>query len=648
MRSWVVVVGLVSACSSHTSTSTSSGAGSATPVIAELAPNGWGSAIADLDPKLTSLGCSSALVLSPPSGSGTRVALPGIERFTQLQELCIANAGLTAWPDAIAKLPLKRLELKQNAPHLDLSHASLPPTLESLSLDDAVTALPPLGGLPHLARLFVHGNGLAVIPAELWTAPALADVTFFEDHVRQLPGVEQAKALASLVVPIHLEVGEVTRLTALAADRKIRLSNAGVAESLSAALADPSAAYRVVIDAKDPALGKPKPTLPRELFALTGLRELTIIDVPIASLPSDLGKLVNLTSLTIHRTRIKALPPELGRLVELRELDLDNNELVALPDELGKLVQLESLSVARNRIAALPASISSLAKLATVDADGNRIASLPDLSGLTALTTLLLWDNALVAMPDKLAPSIKTLDLRRNLFDPRTYVRPAAHGFELEPDTAGDTQADDAFASNRSSVSSETRVVTVWPPDEVSASSTWKVRTLALQPHPIANQPYKPMTSLPDLRSYSELGELVVAGTALKQLPSWLPQLTKLHWLDVSNCADLEESPALDRMVGLTIIDGDCESRMPVLVAKSISIVVLASCTDTKLVERTASGDTTLATLDAHGVLAIPNQPSVTLAASRIVDWLALVSWKQPGKSIAITANGSALELTLE
>lgn len=90
--------------------------------------------------------------------------------------------------------------------------------------------------------------------------------------------------------------------------------------------------------------------IPGELFELTGLQELVIIDNLLTSLPPDIAKLKGLTRLNLFYNELKEIPPEIGSLSNLTHLDLSCNNLSSLPREMKNLTNLEYLDLRFNQL----------------------------------------------------------------------------------------------------------------------------------------------------------------------------------------------------------------------------------------------------------------------------------------------------------
>jgi Leucine-rich repeat (LRR) protein len=90
--------------------------------------------------------------------------------------------------------------------------------------------------------------------------------------------------------------------------------------------------------------------LPDELFELTHLDELIIMDNLLESIPLELTKLRSLTRLCLFYNEISAIPPEIGDLTNLTHLDVSCNKLETLPNEIKKLKNLVHLDLRFNNL----------------------------------------------------------------------------------------------------------------------------------------------------------------------------------------------------------------------------------------------------------------------------------------------------------
>ncbi len=96
--------------------------------------------------------------------------------------------------------------------------------------------------------------------------------------------------------------------------------------------------------------------LPEQIFALTHLTELVVIDNVLTRIPAEIAKLHNLTHLDLFYNKLEELPAEIGQLRELTHLDLSYNNLEILPRQIAELTNLKYLDLRGNNLA-VPAEI---------------------------------------------------------------------------------------------------------------------------------------------------------------------------------------------------------------------------------------------------------------------------------------------------
>jgi len=147
---------------------------------------------------------------------------------------------------------------------------------------------------------------------------------------------------------------------------------------------------------------------------LPKLETLSWTGCKLATLPASIGKARALESLDLESNRLRELPDAVGKLSKLRWIELAGNPLERLPGSLARLA-LDKLSVTDTRISALPEGI----RVDTLDAIKTRIAALPESIGKSGLTSLVVTDCPLAALPESLG-MLKGLEY---LFISNTEVR---------------------------------------------------------------------------------------------------------------------------------------------------------------------------------------------------------------------------------
>lgn len=101
----------------------------------------------------------------------------------------------------------------------------------------------------------------------------------------------------------------------------------------------------------------------------------------IGTFPPEIGRLSRLTALNLHANRITgSIPEELGNLMSLTALDLSNNQLSGpIPVIIGNLVLLQQLKLESNQFSgAIPYEFIGLSALTTLDLSYNALLAVSD------------------------------------------------------------------------------------------------------------------------------------------------------------------------------------------------------------------------------------------------------------------------------
>jgi Leucine-rich repeat (LRR) protein len=147
--------------------------------------------------------------------------------------------------------------------------------------------------------------------------------------------------------------------------------------------------------------------LPRNLFHLHGLKEVSAMRNRIARLPMQMGRIASLVHLNLANNDIRSLPKGLGGLQKLEVLGLENNKLRELPSmgdlhcrvvrlnhnalesilglfmteevhsEWGMTKTLEDLQLNHNQLERVPPKIGAAKKLRRIFLGRNRLSELP-------------------------------------------------------------------------------------------------------------------------------------------------------------------------------------------------------------------------------------------------------------------------------
>lgn len=112
---------------------------------------------------------------------------------------------------------------------------------------------------------------------------------------------------------------------------------------------------------------------------------------------------------------LSELPESFGVLSELIALNLSNNELVTLPRSMANLTKLTNLDLRRNHFGKLPEVLTKLS-LRSLNLSGNMLDDVSILKGCKELRVLDLSVNAITTMGDALSAEneLRTLNLSHN------------------------------------------------------------------------------------------------------------------------------------------------------------------------------------------------------------------------------------------
>ncbi|MGE0088317.1 MAG: leucine-rich repeat domain-containing protein [Bacteroidales bacterium] len=113
-------------------------------------------------------------------------------------------------------------------------------------------------------------------------------------------------------------------------------------------------------------------------------------------LPSEIDGLVYIERLNIYSNGVSGvIPSEIGNLTNLVYLNFNINELEGtIPVEIGNLTNLTSLYLSDNKLTgAVPNTIGNLTNLTALSLGKNKLNALPDLSAITNIEYLYLYNN---------------------------------------------------------------------------------------------------------------------------------------------------------------------------------------------------------------------------------------------------------------
>jgi len=140
--------------------------------------------------------------------------------------------------------------------------------------------------------------------------------------------------------------------------------------------------------------------IPREVFTLKQLKQLTLRQNKLSEIPKEIVYLPNLNYLDISYNQLSHLPFQMKDLALLRYFNLSHNYIKELPYEVQELVQLEHLDISHNQLVTIPSEIEALISLEYLDLSHNALISLPSVvAQLSKLQQLFVYPNRIQNIP---------------------------------------------------------------------------------------------------------------------------------------------------------------------------------------------------------------------------------------------------------
>src|SRR3990172_5191534 len=204
----------------------------------------------------------------------------------------------------------------------------------------------------------------------------------------------------------------------------LSLNSTNLVGTLPNDLGNLTAAKTISINGQSEDNGDLHGPIPGILGTLDNLETLSLNNNNLSGeIPAELGELANLTVLSLSGNRLEGpIPPELGNATNLWGLNLSFNQLGgAIPTELSKLMNATNTSLNNNKLTgAVPQSFASLKNLQDLVLQDNQLEDLPDLTSLSALTRLWLWNNRFTF--EDLEPNVPLFSQAQGLYHPQAEV----------------------------------------------------------------------------------------------------------------------------------------------------------------------------------------------------------------------------------
>lgn len=134
--------------------------------------------------------------------------------------------------------------------------------------------------------------------------------------------------------------------------------------------------------------------IPKEVFEITGLRDLFVGNNPLSEIPQDITRLNKLKIFNAPKCNLTEFPKALLEMPNIHSINLTNNEISIIPENIDVLSNLKVLSLGGNQITELPEAITRLTNLSDLNLSNNKIRHLPEnILDLTNLKSIILTKN---------------------------------------------------------------------------------------------------------------------------------------------------------------------------------------------------------------------------------------------------------------
>lgn len=164
----------------------------------------------------------------------------------------------------------------------------------------------------------------------------------------------------------------------------------------------------------------PLENISREIGKTTSLKELTIGGIARnCTIPIEVWNLTNLIKLKLVNVNLTEIPAAVSGLKQLDELCLSNNSISEVPEEVYSLKNITYINLGYNKIKSLSHSIKALENLDYLGVYYNPLTKFPEeIGSLKKLSFLSCWQTSLPAI--EIEKARKKLSLTTKVHDTET------------------------------------------------------------------------------------------------------------------------------------------------------------------------------------------------------------------------------------
>lgn len=95
----------------------------------------------------------------------------------------------------------------------------------------------------------------------------------------------------------------------------------------------------------------------------------------LSAFPKEICAMTDLKQVTITNNEIASIPPEIKQMGALKKLNLNGNQLTSLPAEIGEMASLETLNLSNNPLSEIPSEIQNCKSLKKLTLKGTKLSS---------------------------------------------------------------------------------------------------------------------------------------------------------------------------------------------------------------------------------------------------------------------------------